>query len=59
MFNIFKQNVYIFNISAYVTNIKPLNIQKMCKMIGYIMPHGQKSDVLNIIFGIAQHLYIT
>ena len=31
----------------------------MRTIIGYIMLFGQKSNVINEIFGIAQHLYIT
>ena len=30
---------HIFKIFAHVSNIRPLNIKKMCKMMGYIMPH--------------------
>ena len=29
------------------------------KMMRYILPHGQKSDVIDIMLGIARHLYIT
>ena len=29
------------------------------QIMGYIMPHGQKKDVINVILGIAHHLYIT
>ena len=58
-FYIFKKNVYIFNIFVYVTNFRPLNIKKMCKIMVYIMPHEKKIDVINVILGISHHLYIT
>ena len=38
-FYIFKQNVYMFNIFKYVTNIRPLNIQEMVTTKGYKVIH--------------------
>ena len=40
----FKIIFYTFHIFVYVTNFRPLTIQKMCKIMGYIMPGGKKSD---------------
>ena len=31
----------------------------MAKMIRYILPRGQKSDVIDVMLGVACHLYIT
>ena len=55
IFNIFKQNVifiiyyHIYYILPYLSNMRPLNIKKMCKIMEYIMPLGRKSVVINII----------
>ena len=46
------QNIYMFNIFKYVTNIRQLNI------MGYIKTHGQKGDVINIVLGNTYHLHI-
>ena len=31
----------------------------MAKMMKYILPRGQKSDVIDVMLGIARNLYIT
>ena len=41
---------HIFKIFAHVSSIRPLNIKKLCKMMEYILPCGQKSDVINVIW---------
>ena len=38
---------------------KPIAYFVMSKMVRYIMPHGQKIDVIDIMFNIERHLYIT
>ena len=54
----FSEKMSIFLIYLYTSSILYHYIfLKMAKIMRYILPHGQKSDVIDIMLGIACHLY--
>ena len=56
----FSDKMSIFLIYLYISSILYHYIfLKMAKMRKYILPRGQKSDVIDVILSIARHLYIT